>query len=137
MGDPRTVPDRLAAGDKDVAQLADATVRGITVKQFEVGRCRESKSAVPAPQRAIVALARTLTPVRVTERPCPGDTHEPSGTRVLDYISFEELPGTPQNLKLLEMSPHPGVDIVDGIDIDKAEEHGGTAPAPTAASAGG
>jgi hypothetical protein len=139
--DPRTVPDRLAAGDKDVAPLADATVRGIAVKRFEVGRCGESASAVPpTPQRAIVALARdTLAPVRVTERSCPSDTHEPSGTRVLDYISFEELPATPHNLQLLDMSPHPGVDIVDGIDIDKAEERDGTAPAPTptATRAGG
>jgi hypothetical protein len=151
VGDPRTVPDRLAAGDKDVAQLADATVRGIAVKQFEVGNCGESTStgrnrdlqaAVPVPQPAIVALARdTLTPVRVTQQPCPSDTPEPSDTRILDYLSFEDLPTTPENLKLLELSPHPGVGVVDGIEIDKAEERDDAArtptPTPTAPGAGG
>jgi hypothetical protein len=148
VGDPRTVPDRLAAGDKDVAQLADATVRGIAVRQFEVGHCGESAStgrerdlqaAIPVPQRAIVALARdTLTPVRVTERPCPGDTRQPSGTRILDYLSFEDLPATPENLKLLELSPHPGVGVVDGIEIDKAEkrDHAARAPTPTPTAPG-
>jgi hypothetical protein len=151
VGDPRTVPDRLAAGDKDVAQLADATVRGIAVKQFEVGNCGESTStgrnrdlqaAVPVPQPAIVALARdTLTPVRVTQQPCPSDTPEPSDTRILDYLSFEDLPTTPENLKLLELSPHPGVGVVDGIEIDKAEERDDAVrtptPTPTAPGAGG
>jgi hypothetical protein len=151
VGDPRTVPDRLAAGDKDVAQLADATVRGIAVKQFEVGNCGESTStgrkrdlqaAVPVPQRAIVALARdTLVPVRVTQQPCPSDTPVPSDTRILDYLSFEDLPTTPENLKLLELSPHPGVGVVDGIEIDKAEERDDAAraptPTPTAPGAGG
>jgi hypothetical protein len=141
VGDPRTVPDRLAAGDKNVAQLADATVRGIAVKQFEVGHCREPTSTgrerdlqafMPGAQRAIVALARaTLTPVRVTEQPCPSDTREPSGTSSLDYLSFEELPATPENLKLLELSPHPGVGVVDGIALDKAEERDKAARAPT------
>jgi hypothetical protein len=151
VGDPRTVPDRLAAGDKDVAQLADATVRGIAVKQFEVGHCGESTStgrerdlqaAIPVPQRAIVALARdTLTPLRVTERPCSSDTREPSSTRILDYLSFEDVTATPENLKVLELSPHPGVRVVDGIEIDKAEERDGAArtptPTPTAPRAGG
>ena len=139
VGDPRTVPDRLDAGDKDVAQLADATVRGRAVKQFEVGHCGESTStgrdlqaAIPVSQRAIVALARdTLTPLRVTERPCPSDTREPSGTRILDYLSFEVVPATPENLKLLELSPHPGVGVVDGIEIDKAEERDEATQAPT------
>ena len=54
--------------------------------------------------------------------------------RILDYTSFEELAQTPENLKLLELSPHPGVRVVDGIEIDKAEERdeaAGTAPTAT------
>ena len=94
------------------------------MKRFAVGRCGES-------QRAIVALARdTLRPVRVTGRPCPGDAREPSA-RILEYLEFEDLPGTPENLKRLEMSPHPGVDVVDGIEIDKAEERDEAPRAPT------
>jgi hypothetical protein len=142
VGDPRAVPDRLADGDDDVTQLADATVRDIAVEQFQVGDCGESTSskrksdrdaAVPVPQRAIVALARdTLTPVRVTYEPCRSDEALGHETRILDYVSFEELAHTPENLKLLELSPHPGVPVVDGIEIDKAEERdeAGTTPEP-------
>jgi hypothetical protein len=145
VGDPRTLPDRLAAGDKDVAQLPDATVRGIAVKQFRVGRChaagRDAQGVVALPQRAIVAIARdTLAPVRVTEELCPqitrlgsrpDDTAGAEESRILDYASFEELPATPENLDRLELSPHPGVKIVDGIEIDKQEDRADTPRAPT------
>ncbi len=132
VGDPRALPERLANGDEDVTQLTDSVVRGNAVKQFHVGDCGKSTSterkrdpnmAVVVPQQAIVALARdTLVPVRVTFEPCSGA--EPLGVdaRTLDYLSFEELAYTPENLKLLELSPYPGVPVVDGIEIDKAEE---------------
>ena len=135
VGDPRAVPDRLAVGDKEVRRLPDATVRGVAVKQYQVGDCRGSRhqpNATPPvitmPQRAIVALARdTLTPVRVTLEPC----QQSVGARVLDYLSFEELAPTSENRELLELSPHPGVPVVDGIEIDKAEERDEPRPAPT------
>jgi hypothetical protein len=146
VGDPRAVPDRLAVGDKEVRRLPDATVRDVAVKQFQVGDCAESTSSrrnTTPPvdtisQRAIVALARdTLAPVRVTLEPC----RLPVGSRVLDYLLFEELAPTPENRELLELSPHPGVTVVDGIEIDKAEERDEPGPAPTptptAASTGG
>jgi hypothetical protein len=122
VGDPRTVPERLAGGDDDVTQLADTTVRDIAVEQFQVGDCGGSKRTAER-RRAIVALARdTLTPVRVTYEPCPDDEPFVPETRILDYVSFEELPPTPESMDLLELSPHPGVPVVDGIEIDKAEE---------------
>ena len=140
VGDPRDVPDRLAAGDEEVTQLADAVVRDIAVKRFQVGECGEpdrtgrasaGQAPVTLPQRAIVALARdTLTPVRVTHEICRAAS-APSETRNLDYISFELLAPTPDNLRLLELSPHPGIPIVDGIEIDKAEERLEDPPAPT------
>jgi hypothetical protein len=139
VGDPRTVPGRLADGDEDVTQLADGTVRDIAVKQFQVGDCREAtrtkrkgdQVAVRMPQRAIVALAReTLAPVRVTYEACRGDRATALEGRILDYLSFEELAHTPENLKRLELSPYPGVPVVDGIDIDKAEERDEGGPAP-------
>jgi hypothetical protein len=34
-------------------------------------------------------------------------------------------------MQLLELSPHPGVPVVDGIEIDKAEERDEARPAPT------
>ena len=141
VGDPRTLPDRLAAGDEDVSQLPDATVRDIAVEQFQVGDCGEStssrrKSDPPDPvtmsQRAVVALARdTLTPVRVTYEPCQGGAGPGLGSRILDYLSFEELAGTPANRELLELSPYRDVPVVDGIEIDKAEERDEARPAPT------
>jgi hypothetical protein len=137
VGDPRAVPDRLAVGDKEVSRLPDATMRGVAVEQFQVGECDKAASIPPAvtmPQRAIVALARdTLTPVRVTLEPCLQSV----GSRVLDYLSFEELAPTPENRALLELSPHPGVPIVDGIDIDKAEERDEPAPMATPTPTGG
>jgi hypothetical protein len=141
VGDPRRLPDRLARGDETVTQLADATVRDIAVEQFRVGDCRDATSAgrnrsadavTTVPQRAIVALARdTLTPVRVTLEPCSSDGPPGFDTRILDYVRFEELAPTPENMQLLELSPHPGVPVVDGIEIDKAEERDEARPAPT------
>ena len=136
VGDPRALPGRLAVGDKEVKRLPDATVRDVAVKQFQVGDCRESASGqrnttppvVTMSQRAVVALARdTLEPVRVTFEPC----QLPVGSRVLDYLSFEELAQTPENLELLDLSPHPGVPVVDGIEVDKVEERDDPGPAPT------
>jgi hypothetical protein len=141
VGDPRAVPGRLADGDEDVTQLADATVRDIAVKQFQVGDCGESTStkrksgraAVAVPQRAIVALARdTFAPVRVTFEPCPSGQALPHDGRILDYVSFEELAHTPENLKLLELSSYPGVPVVDGIEIDRAEERDEAGATPEA-----
>jgi hypothetical protein len=82
------------------------------------------------PQRAIVALDRdSLAPVRVTVETCESPPVESS---VLDYVTFEQLPATPANLEELEMSPHPGVPVVDGIEIDKAEKRDDdAAPPPT------
>jgi hypothetical protein len=136
VGDPRSVPERLAVGDKEVRRLPDATVRDVAVKQFQVGDCDRATSSrgdvtppvATMPERAIVALARdTLAPVRVTLEPCLPSV----GPRVLDYLSFEELAPTPENRELLELAPHPGVPVVDGIEIDKAEERDESRAAPT------
>ena len=124
VGDPRRLADRLARGDKDVVKLPGATVRGIEVDRFQIGDCRDAARAdtpVAAPHRVIVALARdTQAPVRITYEPCSSDGFPL--TRILDYLSFDELPQTPGNLRRLELSPHPGVPVVDGIEIDKREE---------------
>jgi hypothetical protein len=142
VGDPRTVPDRLADGDQDVTRLEDTTVRGIAVKRFQVGDCAGSTTTrrrsdahtlTRVPQRAIVALARdTLTPVRVTYEPCSSDMPAGLDARILEYLSFEELAPTREHLKLLELSPYPGVPVVDGIEIDKAEERDEAGPTPKA-----
>ncbi len=137
VGDPRALPARLADGDPDVTQLSGATIRGIAVERYRVGDCGEAPSSdqvvVPLLQRAVVALARdTHTPVRVTFESCPGGGSVGLEDRILDYDSFEVLPHTPANLERLELSPHPGVPVVDGIEIDMAEERdeAGEAPRP-------
>jgi hypothetical protein len=143
VGDPRTLPDRAARGDADVTQLPDGTVRDIPVQQFEVGDCAEPAKrertsdgngvVTTVPQRATVALARdTHVPVRVTIEPCSEELPAGLETRVLDFVTFEELPHTPGNLEQLELSPHPGVPIKDGIAIDKAEERDEAGPQPSA-----
>jgi len=66
----------------------------------------------------------------------PGD-NALSDSRILDYLSFEEMAPTPENLQLLELSPHPGVPVVDGIEIDNAEERQEATPVATPTPRGG
>jgi hypothetical protein len=113
------------------------------VWQFRVGDCSEPTRtrtldggtvATDVAEYAVVSLARdTGFPVRVVIRAC--DSGEPlSENRTLDFTAFEELPATPENVAQLEMSPHPGVPIVDGVEIDRQEERDAAAdavPTPT------
>jgi len=132
VGDPRELPDRAAGGDELVRALGDATVRDIPVRQFEVGDCTKpartrrtgpNSTITDTPERSVVSLSReTGEPIRVEISACDPDADPVSPTRTLDYDFFEVLPATPENRELLEMAPHPGVQIVDGIDIDRAEE---------------
>ena len=142
VGDPRTLPDRVARGDEHVRQLEDGTVRDIPVERFQVGDCGDAASREQKPdadgvvkvlEQATVALARdTHVPVRVELAPCSSDLPPILDRRVLDYLTFEELDASPENLKQLELSPHPGVPVVDGIEIDKAEERDEAGPQPSA-----
>ena len=142
VGDPRTLPLRAERGEDGVSALGAATVRDTAVRQFRVGDCSEPTRrralgggtvALELAEYAVVSLARdTGFPVRVVIRGC--DSEALSENRTLDFTAFEELPATPENLAQLEMSPHPGVPIVDGVEIDRREERdeaAGAVPTPT------
>jgi hypothetical protein len=130
VGDPPTLPLRAERGDDGVSELGAATVRDIPVTQYRVGDCSEQTRtetsgdvtiATDVADYAVVSLARdTGFSVRVVIRTCDAD--DPFGMdRTLDFTTFEELPGTPENLARLELSLHPGVPVVDGVDIDREE----------------
>jgi hypothetical protein len=77
----------------------------------------------------IVSIAKDDSmPVRVEQPSCratsdDGDltTEVPEGPTI-DYLGLEVLPATPGSDELLEMAPHPGAALVDGEDVDAAEE---------------
>jgi hypothetical protein len=145
VGDPRTLPLRAERRDDGISELGAATVRDTAVRQFRVGDCSQptrtraldgGTAATDVAEYAVVSLERdTGFPVRVVIRACdPGEPFVED--RTLDFTSFEELPPTPENLAQLEMSPHPGVPIVDGVKIDRQEERdkaAGAVPTPTPA----
>jgi hypothetical protein len=131
VGDPRTLRARAEQGADEVTALGDAVVRGISVRQYKVGDCGaktstrsigENSTIVDVAEYQVVSLARdTGFPVQAQVRPCDADD-EYGEVRTLDYLKFEELPGTPENLEKLQMSPHPGVPVADGVEIDRQEE---------------
>jgi hypothetical protein len=131
VGDPRTLPMRAERGERGVSVLGAATVRDMAVREYRVGDCSEPTRSrdlgggavvTDVAEYAVVSLARdTGFPVRVVIRACAAG--EPSSEdRTLDFIAFEELPATPESLAQLEMSPHPGVPVVDGVKVDRQEE---------------
>ncbi|HWM11545.1 MAG TPA: hypothetical protein VNO82_19460 [Solirubrobacteraceae bacterium] len=129
LGDPRTLLERAQRGDEKVVELGEATVRGIPVLQFRVGRCemtsRKTGSGSSMTYRfpVIASVAREdYTPVRLEQDTDCGFGLDGLPHVVADYLSFETLPATADNRRLLEMRPHPGARIVDGEDVDAAEE---------------
>lgn len=120
LGDPRTLLRRAQTGDAEVTELGEATVRGVPVLQFRVGRCVVTESSVTF--AAVVSVrSDDYTPVRVAQPPCGGGPDDTPGMTI-DYEQFDVLPGTDANRGLLDMAPHPGADVVDGAAIDAAEE---------------
>jgi hypothetical protein len=143
IGDPRTLLQRARGGDARIIRLPDATVDGVPVRRFHVGRCH----VVPGRSvryAAVVSVSReTSLPVRVEQPPCRrapagqvGLTLEEQPGFTVDYVMFEVLPADRANRRLLDMSPHPGAKTVDGAAIDRAEARAdrrrrGTRPSPT------
>jgi hypothetical protein len=134
LGDPRTLLQRARSGDARVVELGEATVRGIPVLQFRVGECRmtpHEDGGVIVRLPVVASVARDgYTPVRLEQDNRCGDAPRPEGglpwrelsRDVADYVAFETLPATDANRRLLEMRPHPGARVVDGEDVDAAEE---------------
>jgi hypothetical protein len=120
LGDPRTLLRRAQAGDAEVTELGEATVRGVPVLQFRVGRCVVTENSVTF--AAVVSVRRDdYTPVRV-EQPACGDAPDDAPGMTIDYEQFDVLPATDANQHLLDMALHPGAEVVDGAAIDAAEE---------------
>jgi hypothetical protein len=129
LGDPRTLLERAQRGDEKVVELGEATVRGVPVLRFRVGRCemtsRKTGSGSSMTYRfpVIASVSRhDYTPVRLEHDTDCGFGLDGLPRVVADYLSFETLPASADNRRLLEMRPHPGARIVDGEDVDAAEE---------------
>ena len=137
LGDPRTLLERARSGNEKVVELGEATVRGIPVLRFRVGECRmtvrKSGGGVAISYRlpVVASVARDdYTPVRIEQstecagarRPEGGPPWHDAPRQVADYVAFETLEATAANRRLLEMRPHPGARVVDGEDVDAAEE---------------
>ena len=124
--------DRARTGDGNAHLVGETTVRGIPVYELRVDFQLET---VVLPATGVVTdptglpkktlhLYRTLyinrdsyLPVRVVEH-WPASTNPRTGEPIpaidpaTDYIVAERLPRTPENEKLLQMSPHPGAKTV-------------------------
>lgn len=145
LGDPRTLLERARRGDEKVVELGEATVRGIPVLQFRVGQCkmtsRKTDGGISMTYRlpVIASVARDdYVPVRMEQDTNCADAPVEGGPEwnqlpraVADYVSFETLPATGDNQRLLEMRPHPGARVIDGEAVDAAEERAERRPAPT------
>jgi hypothetical protein len=137
MGDPQTLLQRAQSGKDAVEELGEARVRGIDVLQFRVGTCHVTRTAVPGGlaievrSALVVSIAKDDNlPVRVAAD-CPGGGAQlPQGTQA-DYLDFQVLPATPANEHRLDMTPHPGAHVIDGEDVDAAEERMPVPPPPT------
>jgi hypothetical protein len=62
VGDPRTVPARLAQGDPAVSALPHGEVGGVAVRRFEVDACRTGPDGEPDGSRFVVSLAAATRP---------------------------------------------------------------------------
>jgi hypothetical protein len=138
LGDPRTLLERARNRDEKVVALGEAAVRGIPVLQFRVGECRMiahdldgDGQSVTGRLPVVASVARDdYRPVRLEQdNTCAGAPAPEGGIRwsdapryVADYVAFETLDATDANRRLLEMRPHPGARVVDGEDVDAAEE---------------
>jgi hypothetical protein len=147
LGDPRTLLERARNGDEKVVALGEATVRGIPVLQFRVGECRMTVREVGDGRSVTYRLPVVASVARDDYRPvrleqvaaCAGAPEPELGVRWseapryrADYVAFETLEATAANRRLLEMRPHPGARVVDGEDVDAAEERAERrAPTPT------
>jgi hypothetical protein len=107
--------ERARNGEPDLSLTGETTIRGIPVYELRVERTSMPADARgrPAPagyHRLIYVDRERFLPVRVVEG-APGGVVN----MITDYLVAERLPRTPQNERLLSLSPHPGAEeIPDG-----------------------
>jgi hypothetical protein len=102
--------DRAKAGDADVHLVGETTVRGVPVYELRFDYVFHGVPPVRT-YRLIYLNRETFLPVRVVEHFPAGET-TPAIDVPTDYLVAERLPRTPENERLLEMSPHPGASHV-------------------------
>lgn len=124
-GDLSTLFERATSGRIDADELGETEVRGVAVHELRIGPdprpCEELKGEFSrgrepfAPVHVYVDTKR-YEPVRAIVWPCRAGGELVRGVTV-DYTSFERLPRTPDNERLLRMSPHPGAKrIIERIE---------------------
>jgi hypothetical protein len=102
--------ERARSGEPNLSLTGETTIRGIPVYELRVERTslavdRDGRR-LPVPpgyHRLIYVDRERFLPVRVVEG-APGGVVN----AITDYVVAERLPRTPQNERLLRLSPHPG-----------------------------
>lgn len=116
VGDLTRLMDRARRGEADVSLVGETTVRGVEVYELRVDLDAGQFAVAPRPDgspgepvtasRTIYVDRERFLPVRVEMR-----TNGIVG-EVIDFVMVERLPRTPENERLLEMSPHPGAKVI-------------------------
>ena len=130
IDDLRALLERARRGEENFRLVGETTVRGIDVYELRIdfddldlfipeGRDHgvPDQPSVPVEAWRTIYIDRDrFLPVRVVERsewPARGGEIVHS---ITDYPEIERLPRTPENEKLLEMSHHPGAEVVERGD---------------------
>jgi hypothetical protein len=104
--------DRAKHGDDHVRLAAETTIRHIPVYELRITSTvpgiedpRDPQSTTPMQLSHLVYVDRKhFLPVRIVELAPGGSTVN----TITDYVEAQRLPRTPENDRLLHMSPHPG-----------------------------
>jgi len=123
IGDLAKLLQRARNGDDTVHLVGEASVRGIPTYELRIpftldvimGPIKAGDDPADLPKRPVTFTRTvyvdkdTFLPVRVIEE------GPQLRTITADYVAMERLPLTPENERLLQMSPHPGAkETVEG-----------------------
>lgn len=117
--------DRARRGEESLHLVGETTIRGIPVHELRIERTLPTRVRPVAGEdprdlperrveifRVVYVDQETFLPVRLLEGG-PGD----DVNSITDYRTAERLPRTPENERLLRMSPHPGAETVIEGDL--------------------
>ena len=122
IGDLSRTLERARRGEENVKLVGETSVRGIEVYELSIEYSEDGGAFFqPGPNgedrpvkawRTIYVDKERFLPVRVVERTEWLARGGEIVQSITDYVEIERLPRTPENEKLLEMSPHPGAKVI-------------------------
>jgi hypothetical protein len=108
-GNLKALLDRARDGDAGVHLDGDATIRGISTYALRMDFTFKTAQGSEPGTRILYVDREHFLPVRLVEHV----SGAPAIDDVTDYLDVEQLPRTPGNERLLQMSPHPGATVRD------------------------